>query len=61
MSAFEMTETKLICPTSGPLLRAAVHAFRLMQHGVDSADTGLVGIVNPATPRPAPLVRAVLS
>lgn len=43
MSAFEMTEPKLICPTSGPLLRAVVHAFRLMQNGADSADTALVG------------------
>lgn len=43
MSAFEMTEPRLICPPSGPLLRAVVHAFRLMQDGADSPETSLVG------------------
>lgn len=43
MSAFELTEPKLICPTSGPLLRAGAHAFRLMQDRADSPETALVG------------------
>lgn len=42
MAAFEMTEPKLICPTSGPLLRAVIHAFRLAQDGAHSPET-LVG------------------
>ena len=43
MPTFEMTEPKLICLTSGPLLRAVVHAFRLMQDGADSPESTLVG------------------
>ena len=43
MSHFQMIESKMICPASGPLLRAVIHAFSLMQES-DTAPTGtLVG------------------
>lgn len=43
MPDFEMTEPRLDCPTSGPLLRALVHAFRLTQGEADASEHKLVG------------------
>lgn len=43
MAVFEMTEPQLTCPTSGPMLRAMVHAFRLSREDAEKGTSSLVG------------------
>lgn len=43
MTAIEMNEPELDCPTSGPMLRALIHAFQLSREGAPGADVPLVG------------------
>lgn len=43
MPAFETTEPRFICPTSGPMLRAFIHAFQLGHEEAESPTAALVG------------------
>ncbi|MBL8746464.1 MAG: hypothetical protein JNK58_08935, partial [Phycisphaerae bacterium] len=43
LTAFEMTEPQLACPTSGPMLRAMVHALQLSRKDAESGTSSLVG------------------
>jgi len=43
MVDFEMTEPQLECPTSGPMLRALIHDFRLVGEGAPRSASSLVG------------------
>jgi tetratricopeptide (TPR) repeat protein len=43
MTTIEMTEPRLECPASGPMLRELIHAFRLGREGASGTDSSLVG------------------